>query len=344
MAIQETVRIVVESVVKGATRTLNYLNQFRMDMLGIMFYGMAIQRVFMGLLKPSADMFGIFELWGTTLSVVFLPTMEDLMPHFIKLSEILMDLPEPTKKIAGNVALFGVALGWIGQNIGITILGLSSIVQAFVGLGAVVSIVGIAFVIFIIGVIYNLIKLWGAIKNFKKNWTEAWDNFKKTVQEKTDQMLALWTIAWWKIKNIALYVFESLPDIAKTNITTMITTIKTLFNNFITWAASWGTRLGNAIWNNLPGWLQKLISGTSGIIGKAVKSIGGFYGMNNAPPAQLATPAGPSFLDLAGGKSSVNITQNLTVTGSLMSGVEKIIKDSNDRLTEEVKRFTGVRQ
>ena len=47
---------------------------FRMEMLGVMFFGMGLSKFFTGLLKPTLDMVGAFDIMNTTLAVGLLPT------------------------------------------------------------------------------------------------------------------------------------------------------------------------------------------------------------------------------------------------------------------------------
>lgn len=178
MTVTERVRVVVEAVQKGFTKTLtnarnnvhgfnNVMGQnleqfrrnivpmkgmtnaggrfahrirsmthgmrgFRMEMLGVMFFGMGLQRFFTGLLKPALQLTGFFELWTTTLQVLFLPIAMYLLEKFlIPLAMWLMNLSDETKLLLGKFVLFGAILGTALFLVGMFALGIGSIIQAF---------------------------------------------------------------------------------------------------------------------------------------------------------------------------------------------------------------------
>ena len=107
------------------------LRGFRMEMLGVMFFGMAMTRMFSGLLKPAAQNLGIFDLWSETLSLVFLPTMLNLFPAILDVSTALMNMPTGVKETFGGIALAGTGLGTVLAIGGTLALGLGSLLTAF---------------------------------------------------------------------------------------------------------------------------------------------------------------------------------------------------------------------
>jgi len=107
------------------------LRGFRMEMLGVMFFGMGMTRLFGGMLKPAANLMGVFDLWSETLSVVFLPTMIDLFPAILNVSQALMDLPEGAKDIIGGITVAGLGLGKVFAIGGSLALGIGSLITAF---------------------------------------------------------------------------------------------------------------------------------------------------------------------------------------------------------------------
>ncbi len=122
---------------------------FRMEMLGVMFFGMALQRTFMGLLRPTLELFGIFELWRVTLQVFFLPIVMLLFPWFLRLTEWLMDLNPETQKWIGALVILGMVLGTMLFIIGQFALGIGSIIQIWglLGIGLVFAAVWLAILV-----------------------------------------------------------------------------------------------------------------------------------------------------------------------------------------------------
>lgn len=104
---------------------------FRMEMLGVMFFGMNLQRFFTGLLRPSLEMVGVFDLWASTLQIFFLPFAIQLLEFVLKLSDYLLGLDEDTKKTITKFVLWGAVLGVLLFLVGTFALGIGAIIIAF---------------------------------------------------------------------------------------------------------------------------------------------------------------------------------------------------------------------
>lgn len=104
---------------------------FRMELLGVMFFGMMVMNFFKGLLRPALDAFGVMDIWQDMLTVLFLPIMEDIFPLLLSFMTWMMDLPEPVKKVIGVIALLGLALGFLLFMIGSVGLGIGSLIITF---------------------------------------------------------------------------------------------------------------------------------------------------------------------------------------------------------------------
>jgi len=107
------------------------LRGFKMEMLGIMFFGMAMQRMFSGILKPATQLVGLFDLWRTTLQILFLPMalliMDFLMPIFMW----LMNLSDSTKLFIGKLVLLGAGIGLLLFVVGTLALGVGALIMLF---------------------------------------------------------------------------------------------------------------------------------------------------------------------------------------------------------------------
>lgn len=102
-----------------------------MEMLGVMFFGMALQRFFSGLIKPASETLGIMNLWTETLRLVFLPVMLTLLEPLLKFMFWLMNLPEPVKKAIGLFVIFGAIVGGLLFIVGQFALGIGSLILVF---------------------------------------------------------------------------------------------------------------------------------------------------------------------------------------------------------------------
>ena len=123
---------------------------FRFEFLGLMFAGMAMTRIFSSMLRPAAEMFGLFDLWTSTLQVLFLPVMDLIMPLLIRMMEWFMNLPEGVQLAIGIFAIFGLGIGKLFATIGQLALAFDSIIIAgpavlkfFKGFGGVTKIFGV---------------------------------------------------------------------------------------------------------------------------------------------------------------------------------------------------------
>ena len=128
-------------------RTLTHgLRGFRMEMLGVMFFGQGMVKFFTGLLKPAFQATGIFELFSQVLQIVFLPIVLALLPFLLKLADWLINMPESLKLIIGIITIFGTVLGFIIMIVGTLALGIGSIILAFGGFIAIIFSVVASFV------------------------------------------------------------------------------------------------------------------------------------------------------------------------------------------------------
>lgn len=104
---------------------------FRMEMLGVMFFGMALQRTFTGLLKTSMQWMGVMEVFSQTLGILFLPIAEVLLEWALKFLDWVLQLSDEQKKTIGWFVLVGAAVGTLIFLIGTLALGIGSMILAF---------------------------------------------------------------------------------------------------------------------------------------------------------------------------------------------------------------------
>ena len=122
-----------------ADRTRRVAGRFNMELLSVMFAGMALQRAMMGLLQPAFEAAGIFEIWSTILTVLFLPTAIALLPIILSIGQFLMGLPGPIKLAIGALVLLGAALGTGMLMFGQIGLAIKGIERAFPGFANMIT-------------------------------------------------------------------------------------------------------------------------------------------------------------------------------------------------------------
>lgn len=101
--------------------------RFQMQWLSIMFFGMALNRVFNGLIKTSMEWVGITELMSLTMGVFFLPIALALLDILLPILQWFMDAPEPIKLVVGGFVLLGGAVSGVLMVVGQLALGLAGL-------------------------------------------------------------------------------------------------------------------------------------------------------------------------------------------------------------------------
>ena len=123
----------------GLRRATHGMRGFKMEMLGVMFFGMGIQRFFTGLLTPALKMAGIFDLLNVILGVVFLPIVLALLDPLLKVADFLFNMSDKTKLLIGKIVLWGAVIGGALFIIGMFALGIGSLIIAFGSLLGIVE-------------------------------------------------------------------------------------------------------------------------------------------------------------------------------------------------------------
>lgn len=118
----------------GIKRTIAGFIRFRMELLSVMFFGMAIQRLFLGLLQPALNLVGIFQIWTTILELLFLPVALALLPVILKFLDWVLSMSDEMKMLIGVIVGLGAVFGTILFFLGTVGLGVMGLVTVFVNL------------------------------------------------------------------------------------------------------------------------------------------------------------------------------------------------------------------
>jgi hypothetical protein len=108
--------------------------RFHMELLSVMFAGMALERTMSSLLKPSMDLVGNFDIMEITLATMFLPTALDVQDVLIGIYDYVDAMPESLKKFAGEAVLAGQVLGYglgLAGQAGLAMFGLDTFIDKF---------------------------------------------------------------------------------------------------------------------------------------------------------------------------------------------------------------------
>jgi hypothetical protein len=112
---------------------------FRMEMLSVMFFGMGLSRVLIGLLQPALEAMGVFDIWRAVLEILFLPVAEDVNEELTKLLDAVDALPESVKKAIGEFTILGAILSTVLFVIGMMTLGIGGLIEVFGKVGVVLK-------------------------------------------------------------------------------------------------------------------------------------------------------------------------------------------------------------
>ena len=125
---------------------INNTKKFQMNWLSIMFFGMAIQRMFSGLIRTSLEWTGVTEIMSTALGILFLPVALMLLDWAIAFLNIIQELSPSQKKWIGIITLATIALGGLLMIVGQVALGLGGIKWLFAakGIGSLGTAAGVA--------------------------------------------------------------------------------------------------------------------------------------------------------------------------------------------------------
>ena len=174
-----------------------FTQTFRMWALGLMFFGMAIQRVFSRILKSGINTFtqvqesmgftgsaiqqvsAMFKYLGYIVGSVINRYLTPLLPVIWKNVRAIKQWMEDNPKLTAQIILWGLAIGTVLAVIGSLILGLGSVLTALVELGTafwtiagvLAGVLGIsvgwaaALIALIVAVVLAIIFNWGHMRD-----------------------------------------------------------------------------------------------------------------------------------------------------------------------------------
>jgi len=119
--------------------------RFRMELLSVMFFGMAVARIFGALTKGSLEASGATSVWGVITMMVGLPAAMKMTEWLLKLYAAYDILPDGMKEFISWTLFSGQALGSLLQGFGMFGLGIIGMKTAFPWLTAGLKGVGTAF-------------------------------------------------------------------------------------------------------------------------------------------------------------------------------------------------------
>lgn len=123
----------------GLRKMTHGMRGFRMEMLGVMFFGMSLTRMMGGLMGKSLEWTGVMEVMSSALGILFLPIAMQLLDWALLFLDWVGTLTEEQKKLIGTIVLIVGAFGLLLTIIGTLALGIGSVIQVFGGFGGAVG-------------------------------------------------------------------------------------------------------------------------------------------------------------------------------------------------------------
>lgn len=296
---------------------------FRMEMLGVLFFGMSMQRFFGGLIKTSLEWVGVTEIMSTTLGILFLPVAEMLLEWALKFLDWVSQLTPAQQKWIGIIVLTGIALGGLLMIIGTLVLGIGSMVIAFGGaitlIGTIGAVLGVAII---------------AIIGFRDAWKNNFLGMKTSVSLLVEGIKSMFASLVTFFKG----VLQIIAGLFTLNFTEMGEGIKNIFigiKNFI--VGIFNTMVG-AVGTILSGLLNTLIMIINSLlkVGALVGNVLTGQGFTTAGALQIPTISSPASSS-SGGVVSNNVTYNVTVSDK--REFEEMLRNNNSQLINETRRL-----
>lgn len=335
---------------RNVKRLNKSLSRFRMDLLGVGFAGVALTAVMTNLLRPVADVYGVFELWSATLTLVFLPTMDMIFPLLLGFMETLMNLPEPVKQLIGIFAIFGLVLGKLLSIFGFGLIAISALKSAGLTLGVAFTTIG--------AILAVLIGAFVIISGFLDVTKGKWEGLGKIIAGIGIVLIAF--IGVWAAIPIAIgtavYLIIKHWDKIKEFFSNLWNGIKDRFNAALDWIKTWAKKFVDFLWNALPSWVQQLINGTLKLVAsittkedkkssttKSTNKKGDFiwragHGVTNISPEDTIVGAkDPS--KLSGGAQGITLNNTYNISVSDRAEMQRLIDNNNRSLVRDLQRI-----
>jgi hypothetical protein len=328
---------------------------FKMEMLGVMFFGMAMQRMFGGLLKTAAGWTGIMDLLATTLGVIFLPIMLKLTEAFIPIMTWFLSLSDGTKLWIGAIVILGFVIGSMLMIIGQLALGIGSVMLAMAA--AQVTVAGLvagffsllASMFIIIGAIIMLRAFFGGFnKEFDDSvakWQQNGGAFAKTIGFMVRILQlggALMGVAFKNVGSIIIIAIQSMAKVVNLRITGMINKLIDAWN----WIKKVAARGGNYTIT------KSIVADTSSFDAKIAEEQKKMLDrttdlMLNTPTLSELYTGGPAVpetpvdnrtnAEKRGEGSSTTITNNFN--GNTSEELKRMFDDNSREMTEAMERM-----
>ena len=265
-------------------KTMDKINKnskkFKTEWLGVLYLGKRMEQTFGGMLAPSMEMVGVFDVLNTMLGMMFLPIAMFMLDVVMWLWDAWDALPEPIKGFVMALVVAGLAIGIILDVFGTLETGLWALKQNW---GAMASAIGgvlsnpiFWIILAIIAAVIILNEMWKSnTLQIRQHWgnfliwfSGVFDTYLKPIFNAIGNVVIVtvnsiifairnlsnyWSLYWNSIKLVAFTIWNAIAS----GIEGLGNSIINFINGVIKvqkWAAgtSIGKALGMKAWEELP--------------------------------------------------------------------------------------------
>lgn len=344
---------------------------FRMEMLGVMFFGMSLQRTFTGLMKTSMEWMGITEILSMALGVLFLPIAELVLEWALKFLNVVLGLSENTKMVIGVFVLAGAILGGFLFILGTLALGIGSLILVFgawlIPIGLILAAITAIAAVIALGVFGSFGKEaedansklaeFGFTKDTITKVIEGVGTMLKRLVEKITEKLPE---ILEKGKEIGTKIIDGLVEIAPSIgraleiiITEMSAWISDNFDKMVDIGLTIGKHIAVGVINGLANFIRDnfwavaggilggtiggIFGGPAGLVagGTAGAAIGSKFGRST--PIEPSAPGSGYNPFKKQGEINLNVTNNMSGYFSDKREIERMLEESQKKTTEELR-------
>jgi len=327
------------NVAKSMQKAKNMTNQFRMELLGTMFFGMMVMQVFQGIAKTGVDAFmkitegqtqagqAILRLQGAFQYLQFAvgdAIGSALIPHMdaiIGIVEALVDWIDRNPQLTATLITLGIVLGGSLFLIGSLGLGITSVMQLIGVSGAAVG--GKSLIARLGGLNLGLFGVGAALVALQASWEANWGNIQETFSEKNKIIFdTLGTL-----NNMLIQVFQY-------NWEDVMWSFKRIGINAFMWVLNQGVQFLNQ--------MIGMMNFVGSFAGFEIPSIGGVGAFRENMLKALGPR--PSSLTAAATTTSGTDNGNTTETGDVVTDGAVKVETINFNITASSDLGTGVEE
>ncbi len=337
-------------------KTTRGVKSFNFAWLSVMFAGMALTRVFGGLIKAQFQLFGITELFTNLMTIILLPLMELLLPIFLKLFEIFSELPDGVKLAIGAFILLGFVFGILLMIIGQVALAVGGFTLLWPVLGtAAAAVIGgivgsLGLILGVIAIIIIIVAgMFIAWKNNFLGMKTIVDNFISGVKQIFNGLVGVIGGVLNIIKGIFLGDFELVKQGIVMIFNGLIDIIKGKFKALTSFILGVFVGALQVVWNIVKLIIDgiKFIVTGIGKLGGKTPSIG--LGLPGRQSGGIIPETGPFMLhkgekvlpahQARGSSGEIVINQTNVINVSDKRELEDMIRRNNLKLTDDIRRL-----